>query len=64
MDRKNNEGRDDDKEDILASRLKVYYDQTAPLIQFYKDLDLLKWVDGVGEITQINQQINSILDHV
>ena len=64
IDRKNSEGRDDDKEDILASRLKVYYDQTAPLIQFYKDLNLLKWVDGVGEISQINQQINSILDHV
>ena len=62
INRKNTEGREDDSEEVLASRLKVYYDQTAPLIQFYKDLNLLKWVNGVGEISEINQQINSIVE--
>jgi adenylate kinase len=64
INRKNTEGREDDSEEILASRLKVYYDQTAPLIQFYKDLNLLKWVNGVGEISEINQQINSIIEQL
>ena len=64
LNRKNTEGRDDDSEEVLASRLKVYYDQTAPLIQFYKDLNLLKWVNGVGEINDINQQINSIMEQL
>jgi|TARA_Y100000996_G_scaffold256199_1_gene201513 adenylate kinase len=64
INRKNTEGREDDSEEVLASRLKVYYDQTAPLIQFYKDLNLLKWVNGVGEISDINQQINSIMEQL
>jgi len=64
LNRKNTEGRIDDSEEVLASRLKVYYDQTAPLIQFYKDLNLLKWVNGVGEINDINQQINSIMEQL
>ena len=61
INRKEVEGRDDDNEVILASRLKIYYDQTAPLIDYYKNLKLLKWVDGVGEINVVNQRINSIL---
>ena len=64
LNRKNTEGRIDDSEEVLASRLKVYYDQTAPLIQFYKDLNLLQWVNGVGEINDINQQINSIMEQL
>ena len=64
INRKSIEGRNDDNEEVLASRLKIYYDQTAPLIQFYKDSNLLKWVNGVGEISDINQQINCILDEL
>ena len=64
LNRKSAEGRIDDSEEVLASRLKVYYDKTAPLIQFYKDLNLLKWVNGVGEINDINQQINSIMEQL
>ena len=64
INRKSIEGRNDDNEEVLASRLKIYYDQTAPLVQFYKDSNLLKWVNGVGEISDINQQINCILDEL
>jgi adenylate kinase len=40
--------RDDDHEDIIASRLDVYEAQTAPLLDYYKSHRLLAEVDGIG----------------
>jgi adenylate kinase len=40
--------RDDDHEDIIASRLEVYARQTAPLLQHYRARNLLAEVDGTG----------------
>lgn len=40
--------RDDDHEDIIASRLDVYTRQTAPLLDYYQRRGLLASVDGVG----------------
>ena len=39
-------GRDDDKEDVIRERLKVYRDKTAPLIEYYSQKGTLKTVDG------------------
>ena len=61
MNRKKNEGRSDDNEAVLASRLKIFYEETTPLADYYKELNLLKWVDGMGEISHVNQRISSIL---
>jgi adenylate kinase len=38
--------RDDDKEDVIANRLKVYNAQTAPLIEHYRGRGLLKVVNA------------------
>ncbi len=38
--------RDDEKEEIVRDRYKVYLEKTAPLINFYKEKDLLKSYDG------------------
>jgi len=38
--------RDDDKPEIIRERLQVYNEQTAPLIEYYKEKDLLKSYDG------------------
>jgi adenylate kinase len=62
--RKEEEGRDDDSEEILKSRLDVYFTQTQPLIHYYSNLKLLEKVDGTMEIIQVNQRINSILEAV
>ena len=40
------EQRDDDKPETVLSRLKVYYQKTAPLIEFYKAKGILRAVDG------------------
>ena len=40
--------RDDDHEDIIASRLEVYQRDTAPLREYYRSRGLLADIDGTG----------------
>jgi len=54
--------RDDDNEQTIRSRLKVYYEQTSPLLDYYRERDLLNEVDGVGSIDQIYGAICSLID--
>lgn len=42
--------RDDDKEDVVRERLRVYDAQTKPLIDFYTQRGLLRTVDGSGGV--------------
>ena len=45
--------RADDNEDTIKSRLAVYEEQTAPLINYYGDKGLLKTINGLGDIDEI-----------
>lgn len=47
------EGRKDDTEEVIANRLKVYHEQTRPLMDYYKSRGKLAVVDGVGSIDEI-----------
>jgi len=49
--------RDDDKTETIVKRLEVYKNQTAPLIDYYKSLDLLYSVDGNQDIEQVFEDI-------
>ncbi len=53
--------RADDNEETIRSRLKVYDDQTAPLIEYYKKAGLLRPIAGVGSIDEIFAKITSVL---
>jgi adenylate kinase len=53
--------RDDDREDTVRQRLQVYAEQTAPLIQFYEKLGLLRRVPGTGSVDEIFQRIAAAL---
>lgn len=54
--------RDDDKEDTVKSRLEVYNVQTAPLIEYYGDMGILRYVDGAQEMNKVFDDIARILD--
>ncbi len=49
--------RDDDKEQTVKERLRVYHELTEPLKDHYKKLGKLKMVDGVGEISDITRKV-------
>jgi len=53
--------RDDDKEETIRHRLRVYRDQTEPLIAYYKTMGLLTRVDGHGTIEEIARRIHQAL---
>ena len=53
--------RDDDKPETVLSRLKVYHDQTQPLIDFYTAKGVLKTVDGTVDMKDVFNAIVSIL---
>ena len=46
--------RDDDKPETVLARLQVYHNQTAPLIDYYRQAGLMKEVDGVGDMETIS----------
>ncbi len=62
MNRQKIENRNDDSEDVVRNRLNVYRDQTSPLKDFYSKLNLLKEIDGMGEISEISNRIERELD--
>ena len=53
--------RDDDNEETVKARLKVYQDQTFPLIDYYDKQGKLRRIDGVGEIKTIFERITKVL---
>jgi adenylate kinase len=44
-------GRADDTEDVIRNRMKVYRDETAPLLEYYSGQ--LKTVDAVGSVDEV-----------
>lgn len=56
------EGRVDDTQEIAKERLKVYQEQTAPLIAFYGSQGILHKVQGNTTIEDVQKQIMSILN--
>ncbi|MCX8117916.1 MAG: adenylate kinase [Desulfobacterota bacterium] len=53
--------REDDREEAIRTRLETYERQTAPLIQYYRDRNLLRSIQGQGEAEHIFQQILRLL---
>ena len=53
--------RDDDKPETVLNRLKVYHEQTQPLIDFYTERNVLKTVDGTKDMKDVFADIISIL---
>ena len=54
--------RDDDSEQTVFNRLKVYKEQTSSLKSYFNDLGMLYCVSGSGSISEIQDRICSIID--
>ncbi len=53
--------REDDKEEVVRNRLKVYRESTEVLIDFYDKRGLLVRVDGVGDYEEVYERIKEVL---
>ena len=53
--------RDDDRPETVQNRLKVYHDQTQPLIAYYTEKGILRTVDGTMDMQDVFRAITDIL---
>jgi adenylate kinase len=53
--------RSDDQREAIETRLKVYEEQTAPLIGFYETKNILSHVDSAGPVESVYQSLMNVL---
>lgn len=56
--------REDDNEETIGNRLKVYEEQTAPLIGFYQKQNKLHSIAGTGDIDDITNKVGAVFDKI
>jgi adenylate kinase len=58
------ESRSDDAPATVRERLRVYREKTAPLVDYYRQRDLLADVDGVGSVAEVSDRIDQAVRSV
>jgi adenylate kinase len=53
--------RDDDKPDVVRNRLRVYHEQTEPLIEYYDDHGVMRRIDGTRPPVEVNDHIRAVI---
>ena len=62
LQRARDEGREDDNEDTIRNRLRVYHEETAPLVGYYPEHEVpVVPVDGLGTIDEVFARVVTIL---
>lgn len=56
-------GRSDDSEEVIRHRLKVYAEQTAPIISYYKNSGILRSINGLGSVAKVTERAISALSN-
>ena len=54
------QGRSDDNEETIRNRMKVYNQQTTPLLAYYNEKKCMRSVDGMGTIDEVTQRIENL----
>ena len=62
LERQTQEKRADDSEAIAIKRYKTYENSSEPVIDYYKQSNLVKVVNGEAAISEINSEISGIID--
>jgi len=60
--RADDEGRSDDSEEVARNRIRIYEDQTAPVIDYYGQRGILSRVYGVGSIEEVFRRLRAVVD--
>jgi adenylate kinase len=53
--------RDDDKPDVIENRLRVYHEQTEPLVAYYDEQGLLRRIDGTRPAAEVHDHIRAVI---
>lgn len=55
--------RDDDREATVRKRLEVYHTETEPIIDYYKDQDLVVTIPALGKVEEVTKRAMDALQH-
>ena len=64
LERQAQENRADDSEEIAIKRFKTYEKASEPVLDYYKQSNLLKVVNGEAEISKINSEISVLIEAI
>ncbi len=64
LERRTLEKRADDNEEIAIKRYKTYEKSSEPVMDYYKQSNLLKVVNGEARISEINSEISGLIDPI
>ena len=64
LDRKIQENRVDDNEEVAIKRYKTYEKSSEPVINYYKQSNLVKVVNGEAKISEISTEISGLIDAI
>jgi adenylate kinase len=53
--------RDDDKPEVIENRLRVYHEQTEPLVDYYDDQGLMRRIDGTRDQSDVHDHIRAVI---
>jgi adenylate kinase len=53
--------RPDDNPETLKQRIRVYNEQTAPILPYYERAGRLQWIDGMASIDEVYRQLTKAL---
>ncbi|MGH7273634.1 MAG: adenylate kinase [Nitrospiria bacterium] len=53
--------REDDREETVRKRLRIYETETAPLLKFYEEQEILSKIDGRGSIEEVFKRLLQVL---
>jgi adenylate kinase len=53
--------REDDREEVVRERLRVYENRTAPLLEYYRRESILAEVEGAGSVQEVEERIGRAL---
>ena len=53
--------RDDDEPEVIENRLRVYHDQTEPLVEYYDSQGLMRRIDGTRPASDVHDHIRAVI---
>jgi adenylate kinase len=53
--------RDDDDPDVVRNRLRVYHEQTEPLVKYYDDEGIMRRIDGTRDAGDVHDHIRAVI---
>lgn len=53
--------REDDSEEVFGRRLKIYLEETVPILKYYEDMGKLRTIDADADIDDVSSRIRGVL---